>query len=183
MAFGPPPPRQLGRGWGSPSRSTVRGISYGGVGASRHRFPSLVIPGLPATQQRARRMQKPPPRTSRWPPWADLLWRVFQVDGWRTPADHTSYCTPSSAPSATLAVLDSLQHSAHRCALAPPLASWPAEKPPTRGCVGRLTCAPSLPRAHNQAEKAYVSNWLYAAEGPAKRPADLGRLYRLLLFG
>ena len=56
-------------------------VSYHGVLAPRHRFRNQVIPEPPAHTEERTRLTKKPRGRSRWHAWADLLWRVFEVDG------------------------------------------------------------------------------------------------------
>ena len=58
------------------------GVSYNGVLAPRHRFRYAVIPGPPAESAPMPSLSKAPKvGRSRWHLWADLLWRLFEVDG------------------------------------------------------------------------------------------------------
>ena len=97
-------------------------VHYHGVLAGRSAWRREVVPDPPATA----RAQRPPlrkgaatpSRTHRYLTWAELLWRVFAVDGWRCPTCGgllTLRAVPW--PRATLSILDGLDAAAAR---APP---------------------------------------------------------------
>ena len=95
------------------------GISYHGVLAPRHRLRTAVIPEPPvASDPRPALTKAPTRRRSRWHPWADLLWRVFEVDGLACPCGRRLVLHAIVQPPATLGVLDSLRRSANRTARA-----------------------------------------------------------------
>ena len=98
-------------------------VSYHGVLAPRHRFRNQVIPEPPAHTEERTRLTKKPRGRSRWHPWADLLWRVFGVDGLACACGGRLVLHAIVQPPATLNVLDSLRRSANRNARAPPMAS------------------------------------------------------------
>ena len=98
-------------------------VSYRGVLAPRHRFRNHVIPEPPAHTEERTRLTKKPRGRSRWHPWADLLWRVFGVDGLACACGGRLVLHAIVQPPATLNVLDSLRRSANRNARAPPMAS------------------------------------------------------------
>ena len=98
-------------------------VSYHGVLAPRHRFRNQVIPVPPAHTEERTRLTKKPRGRSRWHPWADLLWRVFGVDGLACACGGSLVLHAIVQPPATLYVLDSLRRSANRNARAPPMAS------------------------------------------------------------
>ena len=75
----------------------------------------------PCDEERTRLTKKPRGR-SRWHPWADLLWRVFAVDGLACAFGGRRVLHAIVQPPATLGVLDSLRRSANRNARAPPMA-------------------------------------------------------------
>lgn len=62
---------------------------YHGVLGARSAWRTEVVPAPPKEVQPApgllRRHPADRPRPSRWWPWASLLWRVFEVDGWLCP--------------------------------------------------------------------------------------------------
>jgi hypothetical protein len=96
------------------------GVSYHGVLAPRHRFRNQVIPEPPAVEPREKLTKKPALGPSRWHSWADLLWRVFEIDGLACPCGGRLVLHAVVRPPATFDVLDSLDRSAHRTARAPP---------------------------------------------------------------
>ena len=92
------------------------GISYHGVLAPRHRLRTAVIPEPPvASDPRPALTKAPTRRRSRWHPWADLLWRVFEVDGLACPCGRRLVLHAVVRPPATLDVLESLERSAANC--------------------------------------------------------------------
>ena len=98
-------------------------VSYHGVLAPRHRFRNQVIPVPPAHTEERTRLTKKPRARSRWHAWADLLWRVFEVEGLACACGGRLVLHAIVQPPATLGVLDSLRRSANRNARAPPMAS------------------------------------------------------------
>jgi hypothetical protein len=98
-------------------------VSYHGVLAPRHKFRNQVIPEPPAHTEERTRLTKKPRGRSRWHAWADLLWRVFEVDGLACACGGRLVLHAIVQPPATLYVLDSLRRSANRNARAPPMAS------------------------------------------------------------
>ena len=56
-------------------------VSYHGVLAPRHGMRSAVIPKTAPPESLGLLRKEPRAKRSRWVPWADLLWRVFGVDG------------------------------------------------------------------------------------------------------
>ena len=101
----------------------LNSVSYHGVLAPRHRFRNRVLPVPPAHTEERTRLTKKPRGRSRWHPWADLLWRVFGVDGLVCACGGSLVLHAIVQPPATLNVLDSLRRSANRNARAPPMAS------------------------------------------------------------
>ena len=85
--------------------------SYHGVLASRHRFRNQVIPEPPAQTDARKRLTKKPRGTSRWHGWAELLWRVFEVDGLACACGGRLVLHAVVRPPGTLAVLESLERS------------------------------------------------------------------------
>ena len=98
------------------------GISYPGVFGPRHRFRNEVIPEPPKPERRARLTKTPGLIPSRWHGWADLLWRVFEVDGLACECGGRLTLHAVVCPPATLDVLESLERSANRQARGPPQA-------------------------------------------------------------
>jgi hypothetical protein len=100
-------------------------ILYHGVLAARSRWRSRILPTPPEhaqdqPDQVATRLV-PPDRantSSRWAPWATLLWRVFGTQGWLCPTCGTQMTLRAVVvrPPATIRVLRGL----HRAARAPP---------------------------------------------------------------
>ena len=92
-------------------------VLYHGVLAARSALRERVRPrGRRRSQPRraaAARLAKKPSATSRWVPWAWLLWRAFEVDSWACPrcGQRMRLRTVVMAP-ATLEVLESLRQSA-----------------------------------------------------------------------
>ena len=74
-------------------------------------------------EPRERLTKNPAPGRSRWHAWADLLWRVFEVDGFACACGGRFVLHAVVRPPATLEVLASLERSAQRRARAPPMAS------------------------------------------------------------
>ena len=100
------------------------GVSYHGVLAPRHRLRSRVIPEPPEEEEpRDRLTRNPAPGRSRWHGWADLLWRVFEVDGFACACGGRFVLHAVVRPPATFDVLASLERTAQRRARAPPIAS------------------------------------------------------------
>jgi len=101
------------------------GISYHGVLAPRHRWRTVVVPKPPPDAEPRPPMTKAPRhRPSRWVPWAELLWRVFEVDGLACACGSRLVLHAVVQPPATFEVLESLQRSASsRAARAPPTAA------------------------------------------------------------
>ncbi|NCG22093.1 MAG: hypothetical protein GWP91_24010 [Rhodobacterales bacterium] len=97
------------------------GVSYHGVFAPRHRLRNQVIPEPPETEPRERLCKTPAKGTSRWHSWADLLWRVFEVDGLARICGGRLTLHAVVRPPATLDVLKSLEPSAKRQPRGPPL--------------------------------------------------------------
>ena len=95
------------------------GISYHGVFGSRHRHRNEVIPEPPEPEPRER-LTKKPQGASRWHAWADLLWRVFEVDGLACGCGGRLTLHAVVRPPATLDVLSSLERSAKRQGRGPP---------------------------------------------------------------
>ncbi len=87
-------------------------VSYHGVVAPRHRFRAAVVPEPPAQTDPRPRLTKKPRGSSRWHGWADLLWRVFEVDGLACPCGRRLVLHAVVRPPATLQVIDSLERSA-----------------------------------------------------------------------
>ena len=98
-------------------------VSYHGMLAPRHRFRNRVLPVPPAHTEERTRLTKKPRGRSRWHPWADLLWRVFGVDGLVCACGGRLVSHAIVQPPATLGVLDSLRRSVNRNARAPHMAS------------------------------------------------------------
>ena len=97
------------------------GVSYHGVFAPRHRFRNQVIPEPPAKTDEWKRLTKKARGRSRWHAWADLLWRVFEVDGLACACGGQLVLHAVVQPPATLDVLESLERSAaNRQPRAPP---------------------------------------------------------------
>ena len=62
-----------------PARKNL--VSYHGVVAPRHGMRSQVVPKTSPRESLGLLRKEPRAKRSRWVPWADLLWRVFGVDG------------------------------------------------------------------------------------------------------
>jgi len=95
-------------------------VHYPGVLAGRSAWRREVVATPPASDatHRAPLSNNSPPRVARYLTWAELLRRVFAVDGWRCPhcgGRMTLRVVPW--PSATLRILDGLDAAAAR---APP---------------------------------------------------------------
>jgi hypothetical protein len=97
------------------------GISYHGVFGPRHRLRNKVIPEPPKAEPRERLCKTPAKGKSRWHAWADLLWRVFKVDGLACVCGGRLTLHAVVRPPATLDVLKSLERSAKRQPRGPPL--------------------------------------------------------------
>jgi hypothetical protein len=93
-----------------PARKNL--ISYHGVLAPNHGWRKVVVPHTPPAESRGTLRKDPPKHRSRWHPWADLLWRVFEVDGLACPCGRRLVLHAVVLPPATLDVLDSLERSA-----------------------------------------------------------------------
>ena len=103
------------------TRPRKNSVSYHGVLAPRHRFRNQVILEPPAHTEERTRLTKKPRGSSRWHPWADLLWRVFDVDGLACACGGRLVLHAIVQPPATLGVLESLERSpANRQPRAPP---------------------------------------------------------------
>jgi hypothetical protein len=91
-------------------------VLYHGVLASRSRLRERVRPPPPPPKTNAppdRKLTRKPSSTSRWVPWARLLWRVFEVDGFGCPScGQAMRLRAVVMPPATLRVLSSLGWSA-----------------------------------------------------------------------
>ena len=81
-----------------------------------------MIPEPPARTDERKRLTKKARGKSRWHAWADLLWRVFEVDGLACACGSRLVLHAVVQPPATLDVLESLERSANRKARAPPMA-------------------------------------------------------------
>jgi len=92
-------------------------VLYHGVLAGRSSLRERVRPRTPPRTRRGSdchdRLSKRPSSTSRWVPWALLLWRAFEVDSWACPTcdQRMRLRTVVLAP-ASIGVLDSLKRSA-----------------------------------------------------------------------
>lgn len=92
-------------------------VLYHGVLAARSELRERVKTRAQRRAHRGRatadRLAKKPSATSRWVPWAWLLWRAFEVDSWACPhcSQRMRLRTVVMAP-ATLKVLESLKRSA-----------------------------------------------------------------------
>ena len=86
-------------------------ISYHGVLASNHRWRKRVVPNTPQPASLGLLRKDTPTRLSRWHPWADLLWRVFEVDGFACACGRRFVLHAVVLPPATLDVLAKLERS------------------------------------------------------------------------
>ena len=103
-------------------------ISYHGVLASNHRWRKQVVPNTPQPESRGLLRKDTPKLRSRWHPWADLLWRVFEVDGFACACGRRFVLHAVVLPPATLDVLATLDGSD-----ALPVASQPGSQTRSRG--------------------------------------------------
>ena len=95
-------------------------VHYHGVFAGRSAWRREVVPAPPAfaPQRPALSKKATPVHNARYLTWAELLWRVFAVDGWRCPrCDRPMTLRAVPWPRATLRILDGLDAAAAR---APP---------------------------------------------------------------
>ena len=106
-------------------------ISYHGVLAPNHRWRKQVVPNTPQPASRGLLRKDTPKRLSRWHPWADLLWRVFEVDGFACACGRRFVLHAVVLPPATLDVLAKLERSETSFAASHP-ASQPRSRAPPR---------------------------------------------------
>ena len=92
----------------------VNQVLYHGVLGARSRLRSRVVPTPtePSASRGALRTHGPPRKSDRWTRWADLLFRVFGVEGFACGCGGTLVLHAVVLPPATLDVLDSLKRSA-----------------------------------------------------------------------
>ena len=109
-------------------------ISYHGVLAPRHALRNQVIPEAPEEQESRGKLTKNASKhKTRWVPWADLLWRVFERDGYACACGKTMVLHAVVLPPATLDVLDSLSRAGALIPTVPPpvrRSDEPARAPP-----------------------------------------------------
>ncbi len=112
-------------------------VHYHGVLAGRSAWRREVVPDPPASEPTHRpplSTRATPRRDARYVPWAELLWRVFAVDGWRCPhCGGHMFLRAVPWPRATLCILDGLDAAAAR---APP----DAVAIPARAAAHRCWC-------------------------------------------
>ena len=102
-------------------------ISYHGVLAPNHRWRKQVVPNTPQPASLGLLRTDTPKRPSRWHRWADLLWRVFEVDGFACACGRRFVLHAVVLPPATLDVLAKLERSGPLS-----VASHPASQPRSR---------------------------------------------------